>query len=57
MGTKHHVVTIGLIQMRCTAPPTANLKHGLALVETAAKRGAQIVCLPELFRSRYFCQT
>jgi len=57
MGAKHHVVTIGLIQMRCTAPPTANLKHGLALVETAAKRGAQIVCLPELFRSRYFCQT
>ena len=57
MATKHHIVTVGLIQMRCTAQPPANLKHGLALVEKAAKRGAQIVCLPELFRSLYFCQT
>jgi N-carbamoylputrescine amidase len=49
MATKH--------QMRCAAQPSVNLKHGLALVEKAAKRGAQIVCLPELFRSLYFCQT
>ncbi|HVM62105.1 MAG TPA: carbon-nitrogen hydrolase [Verrucomicrobiae bacterium] len=56
MSTKHHAVTVGLIQMRCTAPPAANLKRGLALVGKAARRGAQIVCLPELFRSLYFCQ-
>jgi len=56
MGAKHHAVTVGLIQMRCTAQPTANLKHGLALVEQAARRGAQIACLPELFRSLYFPQ-
>jgi len=57
MATRNHIVTIGLIQMPCAALPQANLKHGIALVEKAAKRGAQIVCLPELFRSRYFCQT
>jgi len=57
MAPKKNIVTIGLIQMRCTAQPQANLKKGLALVEKAAKRGAQIICLPELFRSLYFCQT
>lgn len=57
MAAKHHTVTVGLVQMRCTAQPSVNLKHALALVEKAAKRGAQIVCLPELFRSLYFCQT
>jgi N-carbamoylputrescine amidase len=57
MATKHYSLTVGLVQMCCAAQPAANLKHGLALVTKAAKRGAQIVCLPELFRSRYFCQT
>ena len=57
MATRKHIVTIGLVQMQCSARPQANLKHGLALVEKAAKGGAQIVCLPELFGSRYFCQT
>jgi len=36
------------------AQPLANLKKGLAFVEKAARRGAHIVCLPELFRSLYF---
>src|ERR1019366_4679007 len=57
MPTKTHVVTIGLIQMRCTSQPQANLLKGLALIKKAAERGAQIICLPELFRSLYFCQT
>ena len=57
MPTKTHVVTIGLIQMRCMSQPQANLRKGLTLVEKAARRGAQIICLPELFRSLYFCQT
>jgi N-carbamoylputrescine amidase len=51
------MTTIGLIQMRCGAAPDQNLANALALVARAAKRGAQIVCLPELFRSLYFCQT
>ena len=49
-------VPIGLVQMRCGADPAANLAAALAHVETAAARGAAIVCLPELFRSQYFCQ-
>jgi N-carbamoylputrescine amidase len=50
-------VTIGLIQMRCSPDPAENLARALARVEEAARRGARIACLPELFRSRYFCQT
>jgi N-carbamoylputrescine amidase len=50
-------VTLGLIQMRCSADPEENLERALHQVEAAARRGARIVCLPELFRSRYFCQT
>jgi len=51
------MTTIALIQMRCVADTGQNLATGLARVEQAARRGAQIVCLPELFRSLYFCQT
>jgi N-carbamoylputrescine amidase len=54
---QHNTVTIGLVQMRCAARPEKNLETALARVTEAARRGAQIVCLPELFRSLYFCQT
>jgi N-carbamoylputrescine amidase len=37
--------------------PRENLEKGVDRVREAARRGAQVVCLPELFRSRYFCQT
>jgi N-carbamoylputrescine amidase len=50
------MTTIALIQMRCAADPATNLATALARIDQAAKRGARIVCLPELFRSRYFCQ-
>jgi N-carbamoylputrescine amidase len=49
-------VSIGLVQLRCTADPAANLQQALEQIRAAAAGGAQIVCLPELFRSRYFCQ-
>jgi N-carbamoylputrescine amidase len=48
--------TIGLVQMCCAERPDVNLQRAAALVEDAAQRGAEIICLPELFRSRYFCQ-
>ncbi len=49
-------VTLGVVQMRCSADPDENLRRALELTADAADRGAQIICLPELFRSRYFCQ-
>jgi len=51
------VVRLGLIQTACSANPDANLKKTLALAENAARRGAQIICTQELFRSQYFCQS
>lgn len=49
-------VTLGLVQMRAGGNPDANLTKALERISAAAKKGAQIVCLQELFRSRYFCQ-
>src|SRR5438477_667212 len=51
------VVKLGLLQTRCSIDPSENLKKTLALAEEAAKKGAQIICTQELFRSQYFCQT
>jgi N-carbamoylputrescine amidase len=48
---------LGLVQMRAAADPAVNLQRAVEKVREAAARGAEIVCLPELFRSRYFCQT
>ena len=49
-------VTLGLLQHACGKDPAANLKKALALTERAAKKGANIICTQELFRSQYFCQ-
>ena len=48
---------IGLIQMACTNDPKQNLQNAIDSIREAAKKGAQIICLPELFLSSYFCQT
>jgi len=50
-------VRVGLVQMSCDPKPEANLRKAIARIREAAKKGAQIVCLQELFRSQYFCQT
>jgi N-carbamoylputrescine amidase len=50
-------VPIGLVQMRCGEDPAANLARAVERIEEAARRGARIVCLQELFRSRYPCQS
>ena len=47
---------LGLVQMSATPDPSENLEHALDLVSDAAAKGAQIVCLPELFQTQYFCQ-
>jgi N-carbamoylputrescine amidase len=50
-------VTLGLVQHHCTLDPEENMRTALQGVRNASARGAQIVCLEELFRSQYFCQT
>jgi N-carbamoylputrescine amidase len=47
---------VGLVQMRCSTDPEDNVRRACAALREAARRGAQVACLPELFRSRYFCQ-
>ncbi len=47
---------IGLVQMRMGPDPDANLESAIVHIREAAQRGANIVCLPELFRAQYFCQ-
>ncbi len=49
-------LTLGLVQMACSPDPEQNLARAMAGVEEAARAGAAVVCLPELFRSQYFCQ-
>ena len=47
---------VGLVQMACGADPRQNLRRAIKGVNEAARKGAAIVCLPELFASTYFCQ-
>lgn len=48
---------VGLVQMRMSADPDENLRRALAFAAEAAAEGAEIVCLPELYRTPYFPQT
>jgi len=47
---------IGLIQLSCSHDPDANLQKTIQRVREAGRNGAQVICLPELFRTQYFCQ-
>ncbi len=49
-------IRIGLVQMSMSADPDENLAKAVERVGEAARAGAQVVCLPELYRSPYFCQ-
>ncbi len=48
--------SVALVQMRMGADPESNFSSAIAHIREAARRGAEIVCLPELFRTQYFCQ-
>ena len=50
------VFRVGLVQMACGPEPEENLAKALDRIGEAAGRGAQVVCLPELFQTQYFCQ-
>ena len=48
--------TIALVQMRMSSDPTKNIRNAINKINIAAKKGAKIICLPELFLTKYFCQ-
>src|SRR5215212_4615781 len=48
--------TVGLVQMSASPDTGENLEKAVAKVDEAARLGAEVICLPELFRSQYFCQ-
>jgi N-carbamoylputrescine amidase len=50
------IYRIGLVQMSCSPDPDANLDKAADRIREAAREGANVVCLPELFRAQYFCQ-
>jgi N-carbamoylputrescine amidase len=56
MTTNARKYVVGLVQMRMGADPAANFAAAMEHVRAAAKQGAQVICLPELFRAQYFCQ-
>jgi agmatine deiminase len=53
---RRQTITIGLIQTVASDSVEENMKKALAKTEEAAKKGAQVVCLQELYRSKYFPQ-
>jgi N-carbamoylputrescine amidase len=57
MNSVFRPFTVGLIQMRCSDSSEDNLCRASALLHAAADQGVQVACLPELFRTRYFCQS
>lgn len=49
-------IRVGLIQMTCSSSPIENHNKAIDRIREAAKSGAQIICLQELYQSVYFCQ-
>lgn len=56
MAKEPSSIAVGLIQMSCSSLPDENVEKAVGLIREAARQGAQVVCLPELFRTQYFCQ-
>jgi N-carbamoylputrescine amidase len=56
MSTNARNFKVGLVQMAMSTDPQANTDQAVAKVAEAAKAGASVVCLPEMYRTPYFCQ-
>ena len=50
-------VKIGMIQIACESNIQANMDNAVKFIMEAISKGAQIICLPEMYRTLYFCQT
>jgi N-carbamoylputrescine amidase len=50
-------VRVGLVQMSTTAAKAENVEKAASYIRELAAQGVELVCLPELFASQYFCQT
>ena len=48
--------TIALVQMKMSSDPKKNIRNAVNKINIAAKKGAKVICLPELFMTKYFCQ-
>ncbi len=57
MKKKLNKTVIGVIQMACSDVKKENDKKAESFIRKAAKAGANLICLPELYQTRYFCQT
>ena len=47
---------IALVQMKMSSDPKKNIRNAVDKINSAAKKGAKVICLPELFMTKYFCQ-
>jgi len=47
---------IALLQMKMSSDPKKNIQNAVNKINSAAKKGAKVICLPELFMTKYFCQ-
>jgi N-carbamoylputrescine amidase len=54
--TSKRKYNVGLVQMRMGAEPEGNFEAAVRHIREAARMGANVVCLPELFQTQYFCQ-
>ena len=49
-------IKIALVQMKMSSDPKKNIQNATNKIKIAAKKGAKVICLPELFLTKYFCQ-
>ncbi len=55
-GSRSRKFRVGLVQTRCSPDVAANREKAVARIRQAAGKGAQVICLQELFAAQYFCQ-
>ncbi|KAA0265325.1 MAG: acyltransferase, partial [Chlorobiota bacterium] len=53
---KNSKFNVGLLQLQIGEDLEANVRNAVEAVKEAATKGAQVICLPEIYRSQYFCQ-